>query len=271
MKETLYVLLKDEQNNQLGNNDEAKMTLYNALPRKEYELVFMCKTAKEVWHTLIKANHNKNHVRKFLHALPLKWRSKVMTIEEAKDLTTLPLDDLIGNLKVYETILGIDGVISKPIKDNIMPIALKANITRGQTSSDSISQDKCDEDEEINLIAKNFRKLFQKGFKKHDKFDICTEKTKGGSSRRERGCYIVVIRITSLMIVLSLKETRHFSEELGVIAKMGTNLKITQHVLWHLTLKSYGISVIFKRIIKLWIVLAPITPVLIEDYSTYTP
>ncbi|GJR53558.1 hypothetical protein Tco_1404079 [Tanacetum coccineum] len=115
--------------------------------------------------------------------------AKVTAIEEAKDLTTFPLDELIRNLKVYETILGIDSVASKPIKDKIMPIALKSNITRGQTSSDSISQEKCDEDEEINLMAKNFRKLFQKGVKKHHKFDICKEKTKGGSSRRERSCY----------------------------------------------------------------------------------
>ncbi|GKF35097.1 hypothetical protein Tco_0108297 [Tanacetum coccineum] len=53
MKETPYELLKDEKKKQLGKNNEAKMTLYNALPRKEYERVFLCKTAKEVWHTLI--------------------------------------------------------------------------------------------------------------------------------------------------------------------------------------------------------------------------
>ncbi|GJX17606.1 zf-CCHC domain-containing protein [Tanacetum coccineum] len=41
----------------------------------------------------------KNHVRKFLRALPLKWIAKVMAIEEAKDLATLPLDELNGNLK----------------------------------------------------------------------------------------------------------------------------------------------------------------------------
>ncbi|GKF02180.1 hypothetical protein Tco_0029103 [Tanacetum coccineum] len=53
MKETSYELLKGEQKKQLGNNNEAKMTLYNALPRKDYERVCMYKTAKEVWHTLI--------------------------------------------------------------------------------------------------------------------------------------------------------------------------------------------------------------------------
>nr|GEW00460.1 zf-CCHC domain-containing protein/UBN2 domain-containing protein [Tanacetum cinerariifolium] len=39
------------------------------------------------------------YVRKFLRALHLKWREKVMTIEESKDLTSLSLDKLIENLK----------------------------------------------------------------------------------------------------------------------------------------------------------------------------
>nr|GFB03401.1 UBN2 domain-containing protein [Tanacetum cinerariifolium] len=56
----------------------------------------------------------KNHVRKFLRGLLLKWIAKVTTIEEAKDLATLPLNELIGNLKVYEMILASNGVASKP-------------------------------------------------------------------------------------------------------------------------------------------------------------
>ncbi|GKB81648.1 retrovirus-related pol polyprotein from transposon TNT 1-94 [Tanacetum coccineum] len=42
---------------------------------------------------------SKNYVRSFLRALHPKWRAKVMTIEESKDLTSLSLDELIGNLK----------------------------------------------------------------------------------------------------------------------------------------------------------------------------
>ncbi|GKG40284.1 hypothetical protein Tco_0467061, partial [Tanacetum coccineum] len=56
---------------------------------------------------------SRNHVRKFLRALPAKWRPKVTTIEESKDLSTLPLDELIGNLKVYEVVLEKDLEISK--------------------------------------------------------------------------------------------------------------------------------------------------------------
>ncbi|GJR59664.1 protein CHUP1, chloroplastic [Tanacetum coccineum] len=85
-----------------------------------------------------------------------------MSIEEAKDLATLLLDELIGNLNVYEMVLDIDGC----------------------------SQDGSDEDEEINLMAKNFKRLSRKGVTVHDKFNICKVKTKGSeSSRRERGCY----------------------------------------------------------------------------------
>ncbi|GJV91514.1 protein CHUP1, chloroplastic [Tanacetum coccineum] len=196
MKEMTYEFLRGEQKKQLGKNNEAKMTLYNALPLliSNEETIDSGFTRFNAIVTSLKSldpdYSSKNYVRKFLRALPLKWRAKVTIIEEAKDLATLSLDELIGNLKVYETILGINGVASKPIKDNVMPRALKANVTRGQTSSDSICQDKSNKDEEINLMAKNFRKLFQKGVKKHDKFDICKENTKGGeSSRCECCCY----------------------------------------------------------------------------------
>ncbi|GJY04729.1 DUF4219 domain-containing protein [Tanacetum coccineum] len=180
MKETPYELLKDNEKKKLGKNEEGKMTIYNALPQKEYERVFMCKTAKEVWHTLIITHQDnlqvknckidlltqeyekfsisneetidsgftrfntimtilkaldpdyssKNHVRKFLRALPLKWRAKVTTIEEAKDLGTLPLYELIGNLKVYEMVLDNDGVGSKTTKEKVKSVALKAKGTR---------------------------------------------------------------------------------------------------------------------------------------------
>ncbi|GJU59602.1 hypothetical protein Tco_1237368 [Tanacetum coccineum] len=142
----------DDLKKKLAKNNEAKMVIYNALPRKEYERIFMCQTAKEIWDTLlithqgnnqVKANKidllvqqyeqfmipeeesidnafakfntiitslkaldegfsSKNRVRKFLRALHPKWRAKVITIEESKNLTTLSLDEIIRYLKVYE-------------------------------------------------------------------------------------------------------------------------------------------------------------------------
>ncbi|GKF12174.1 hypothetical protein Tco_0050100 [Tanacetum coccineum] len=127
--ETPYEKLKDNEKRQLGKNNKANMTLYNAPPYKEYDRVFMCKTAKE-----------------FLRALPLKWRAKVMVIEEDKDLATLPLDKLIGNLKVYETILENDGVTSNTTKEKVKSLAIKAKLIREKTSDDSDSQGGSDED-----------------------------------------------------------------------------------------------------------------------------
>ncbi|GKB90571.1 DUF4219 domain-containing protein [Tanacetum coccineum] len=130
MKETPYELLEDNQNKKLGKNNEAKMTLYNALPRKEYERASCIDILTQEYEKFSISNEetidsvftqfntivtslksldphysSKNHVRKFLHAFPLKWRAKVTAIEEAKDMATLPLDELIGNLKVYEMVL----------------------------------------------------------------------------------------------------------------------------------------------------------------------
>ncbi|GJU88540.1 hypothetical protein Tco_1300963 [Tanacetum coccineum] len=53
----------------------------------------------------------KNCVRKFLRALHPKWRAKVTTIVESKDLTSLSLDELIRNLKVHEMIIKKDSEI----------------------------------------------------------------------------------------------------------------------------------------------------------------
>ncbi|GKD24832.1 retrovirus-related pol polyprotein from transposon TNT 1-94 [Tanacetum coccineum] len=55
----------------------------------------------------------KNYVRKFLKALHPKWRAMVMAIEESKDLTSLSLDELINNLKVYEMMIKKDSEIVK--------------------------------------------------------------------------------------------------------------------------------------------------------------
>ncbi|GJX25626.1 retrovirus-related pol polyprotein from transposon TNT 1-94 [Tanacetum coccineum] len=67
----------------------------------------------------------KNYVRKFLRDLHPKWRAKVTAIKELKDLTSLSLDELIGNLKVHEMINKKDSEIVKA-KVERKSLALKA-------------------------------------------------------------------------------------------------------------------------------------------------
>ncbi|GKD93915.1 hypothetical protein Tco_1373752, partial [Tanacetum coccineum] len=65
---------------------------------------------------------------------------EVTAIEKSKDLSTLPLEELIGNLKVYEVVLEKDLEISKNKKEKYKSLALKARKVLSEeeaTSSDS--------------------------------------------------------------------------------------------------------------------------------------
>ncbi|XP_071740190.1 uncharacterized protein [Rutidosis leptorrhynchoides] len=156
-----------EHKTDVGKNYQAKLVIFNVLPRKEYERVFMLKNAKEIWDSLIVTHHgnmqvienkiellaaqyeqfvisddekidivysrfndicsslktlgtiytNKQYVRKFLRALPSKWRPKVTEIDESKDLKNLSLNELIENLKIHEVILDKDEESDKVKKE----------------------------------------------------------------------------------------------------------------------------------------------------------
>ncbi|GJV69419.1 hypothetical protein Tco_1484928 [Tanacetum coccineum] len=201
----------DNLKRKLAKNNEAKMVLYNALPKKEYERIFMCKTAKDIWQSLlithqgnsqVKDNKidllvqqyeqftileeesidsgfarfntiitslkaldegfsSKNYVRKFLRALHPKWRAKVTAIEESKDLSSLALDELIGNLKVHEVVMEKDSEIYRGKKERIKSIALKAK----KESSDDETSTSGSDDEEYAMAVRNFKKFFRRNGK----------------------------------------------------------------------------------------------------------
>ncbi|GJY72130.1 zf-CCHC domain-containing protein [Tanacetum coccineum] len=198
----------DDLKKKLAKNNEAKMVLYNALPKKEYERIFMCKTAKDIWQSLlithqgnsqVKDNKidllvqqyeqftileeesidsgfarfntiitslkaldegfsSKNYVRKFLRALHPKWRAKVTAIEESKDLSSLALDELIGNLKVHEVVMEKDSEIYRGKKERVKSIALKAK----KESSDDETSTSGSDDEEYAMAVRNFKKFFRR-------------------------------------------------------------------------------------------------------------
>nr|GEW42954.1 UBN2 domain-containing protein [Tanacetum cinerariifolium] len=97
---------------------------------------------------------SKNYVRKFLRALNPKWLAKVTTIEESKDLTSLLLDELIGNLKVYEVIIKKDSEIFKGKRELNRSLTLKAK----NESSDEDSSTSDSEDEEYTMAMTRMAK-----------------------------------------------------------------------------------------------------------------
>ncbi|GKC52283.1 hypothetical protein Tco_1075028 [Tanacetum coccineum] len=182
------------------------MFIYNDLPRKEYERIFLCNTAKEIWKTLliihqgnnqVKDNKidllvhqyeqfvisedesinsafarlniiitslnaldegysSKKYVRKFFKALHLKWRAKVTMIKDSKDLTSLSLDELTGNLKVHEMIIKKDSKIVKA-KGERKSLTLKAR----KEFSDEECSTSGSEDKEYAMAVRDFKKSFK--------------------------------------------------------------------------------------------------------------
>nr|GEY38385.1 zf-CCHC domain-containing protein/UBN2 domain-containing protein [Tanacetum cinerariifolium] len=94
---------------------------------------------------------------KFLRTLHPKWRAKVTVIEESKDLTSLSLDELIRNLKVYEMIIKKDYKTVKA-KGERKSLALKAK----KESSDEKSSTFGSEDIEYTTAVRDFKKFFKR-------------------------------------------------------------------------------------------------------------
>ncbi|GKB48950.1 zf-CCHC domain-containing protein [Tanacetum coccineum] len=101
---------------------------------------------------------SKNYVRKFLRALHPKWRAKVTAIEESKDLSSLALDELIGNLKVHEVVMEKDSEIYRGKKERVKSIALKAK----KESSDDETSTSGSDDKEYVMAVRNFKKFFRR-------------------------------------------------------------------------------------------------------------
>ncbi|GKB39303.1 retrovirus-related pol polyprotein from transposon TNT 1-94 [Tanacetum coccineum] len=99
---------------------------------------------------------SKNYVRMFLMALHPKWRAKVTAIKESKDLISLSLDELIGNLKVHEMIIKKDFEIVKAKVERKF-LALKAK----KESSDEECSTSGSEDEEYAMAVRDFKEVLQ--------------------------------------------------------------------------------------------------------------
>ncbi|GJU18603.1 retrovirus-related pol polyprotein from transposon TNT 1-94 [Tanacetum coccineum] len=195
----------ENQKKMISKNDEAKLVLYNALPKKEYERIFMCDTAQDILKYLIITHQgnkqvkdnkidlfvqkyeefiimddgtidcafarfniiitslkaldesfsSRNHVRKFLRALPTKWRPKDLEISKSK-------------------------------KEKYKSLALKARKVLSEeeaTSSDS-------DDEEYAMTVRDFKKFFRRRGKFVRQPWWC-----GGVRPGDRGRFIVGVGI----------------------------------------------------------------------------
>nr|GEX29389.1 zf-CCHC domain-containing protein/DUF4219 domain-containing protein/UBN2 domain-containing protein [Tanacetum cinerariifolium] len=100
MKETPHELLEDDPKKKLGKNNEANMILRNALPRKEYGRVFMCKTTKEVRHTLIITHQGNSQVKNCkIDLLTQEYKKFSISNEETTNSGFIRFNAIMTSLK----------------------------------------------------------------------------------------------------------------------------------------------------------------------------
>ncbi|GKF93334.1 hypothetical protein Tco_0280053, partial [Tanacetum coccineum] len=80
---------------------------------------------------------------------------KVTTVEESKDLTSLSLNKLIGNLKVHEVIIKKDSEIVKG-KGEKKSLALK---TKKESSDEESPTSKSDDEEYVMTVSASIGSL----------------------------------------------------------------------------------------------------------------
>ncbi|GJW12553.1 hypothetical protein Tco_1578380 [Tanacetum coccineum] len=170
----------DDLKKRLAKNNKAKMVIYNALPRKEYERIFMCNTAKEIWKTLLITHPGNSQVKnnkidllvqqyeqfviskdESIDSAFARFNTIITSLkaldEESKDITSLSLDELIENLKFHKMIIKKDSEIVKT-KGERRSLALKAK----KKSSDEECSTSESEDKEYAMAVRDFKKFFKR-------------------------------------------------------------------------------------------------------------
>ncbi|GJV39145.1 zf-CCHC domain-containing protein [Tanacetum coccineum] len=93
----------DDLKRRLAKNNEAKMVIYNALPRKEYERIFMCNTAKEIWKTLLITHQGNSQVKdNKIDLLVQQYEQFVIFEDESIDSAFARFNTIITSLKALD-------------------------------------------------------------------------------------------------------------------------------------------------------------------------
>jgi hypothetical protein len=120
-------------------NDETFREFYFKLNDLRNSMVSLGKSVSDV-----------KFIRKIIRSLHERFRIKVTTIEESKDLEEMKIEELVESLQTYELSLH-------PVK-KVKTISLKASKKKAKVSS---KEDSKKEEDEVAMFAKNFGRLIR--------------------------------------------------------------------------------------------------------------
>ncbi|GKA30938.1 zf-CCHC domain-containing protein [Tanacetum coccineum] len=135
------------------------MITYNALPHKEYERIFMCKTAKEIWETLLITHQDNSQVKdNKIDLLVQQYEQFTIPEEESIDNAFARFNTIITSLKALD-----EGYSSK----NYVRKFLRALHPKWRTKITAIEDDEESstsesEDEKYTMAVREFKKFFKR-------------------------------------------------------------------------------------------------------------
>nr|GEX99076.1 UBN2 domain-containing protein [Tanacetum cinerariifolium] len=184
------------------------MVMYNALPRKEYERIFMCNTAKEIWKTLLITHQGNNQVKdNKIDLLVQQYEQFIIFEDESIDSAFARFNTIITSLKALDKAYSSKNYVRKFLR--ALHPKWRAKVTAIEESKylTSLSFDELIGNLKVHeMIIKK-----KKPFKEAEM--IKTAKVKGSALDAE-------IQIILLENVQSHRETRtkeHLLEVLGAI------------------------------------------------------
>ncbi|GJS65264.1 hypothetical protein Tco_0679828 [Tanacetum coccineum] len=143
----------DDLKKKLAKNNKAKMVLYNALPKKEYERFFMCKTAKDIWQSLLITYQGNSQVKdNKIDILVQQYKQFTILEEESIDSGFARFNTIITSLKALRSFSN------KGKKEKVKSITLKAK----KESSDDETLTSGSDDEEYAMVVRNLKKFFRR-------------------------------------------------------------------------------------------------------------
>ena len=116
-------------------------------------------------------------VMKILRSLSSKWHTKVTAIQEAKDLTKLPMEEIIGSLMTYE--INLTKKLQEGEDKEKKSIALKATT---KEEEDVEEEKPTAEDDDLALITRKLNKYMRSKRFKGRKFTSRRDLSKKESS-----------------------------------------------------------------------------------------
>ncbi|GJY17822.1 hypothetical protein Tco_0389313 [Tanacetum coccineum] len=94
---------RDDIKKKLVKNNKAKMVIYNALPRKEHERIFMCNTTKEIWKTLLITHQGNSQVKdNKIDLLVQQYEQFVISEDKSIDSDFARFNTIIISLKALD-------------------------------------------------------------------------------------------------------------------------------------------------------------------------